>query len=105
MAPRETENDAYAKFRGDKQRALWFVMVFSGVVNCFLQLPLSSFCFVLLEFKFYIIYGISIFLFLHVFMYWTIIANRGAQIHIYIVLKVIFHISTTAYPSMFFRRL
>ena len=33
MAPRETENNAYAKFLGDKQRALWFVMVFSGVVN------------------------------------------------------------------------
>ena len=28
MAPRETENNAYAKFRGDKQRALWYVMVF-----------------------------------------------------------------------------
>ena len=35
MAPRETEDNAYAKFRGDKQRALWYVMVFSGVVNCF----------------------------------------------------------------------
>ena len=33
MAPRETENNAYAKFGGDKQRALWYVMVFSGVVN------------------------------------------------------------------------
>ena len=33
MAPRETENNAYAKFLGDKQRALWYVMVFSGVVN------------------------------------------------------------------------
>ena len=33
MAPRETGNNAYAKFRGDKQRALWYVMVFSGVVN------------------------------------------------------------------------
>ena len=33
MAPRETENSAYAKFWGDKQRALWYVMVFSGVVN------------------------------------------------------------------------
>ena len=32
MAPRETEDNAYAKFWGDKQRALWFVMVFSGVV-------------------------------------------------------------------------
>ena len=34
MAPRETENNAYAKFWGDKQRALWYVMVCSGVVNC-----------------------------------------------------------------------
>ena len=34
MAPRETENNAYAKFWGVKQRALlWYVMVFSGVVN------------------------------------------------------------------------
>ena len=33
MAPRETENNAYAKFCGDEQRALWYVMVFSGVVN------------------------------------------------------------------------
>ena len=28
MAPRETANNAYAKFGGDKQRALWYVMVF-----------------------------------------------------------------------------
>ena len=28
MAPRETENNAYAKFWGDKQRALWYVMAF-----------------------------------------------------------------------------
>ena len=33
MAPRETKNNAYAKFCGDKQRALWYVMAFSGVVN------------------------------------------------------------------------
>ena len=33
MAPRETENNAYAKFWDDKQRPLWYVMVFSGVVN------------------------------------------------------------------------
>ena len=26
---RETENNAYAKFWGDKQRALWYVMIFS----------------------------------------------------------------------------
>ena len=28
MAPRETEDNAYAKFWGNKQRALWYVMVF-----------------------------------------------------------------------------
>ena len=28
MAPRETENNAYGNFWGDKQRALWCVMVF-----------------------------------------------------------------------------
>ena len=33
MAPRETENNAYAKFWGDKQRVLWYVMIFSGVVK------------------------------------------------------------------------
>ena len=33
MAPRETENNAYSKFWWDKQRALWYVMVFFGVVN------------------------------------------------------------------------
>ena len=33
MAPRETENNAYPKFWGDKQRELWYLMVFSGVVN------------------------------------------------------------------------
>ena len=33
MAPRENENNAYAKFWDDKQRALWYVMVFSGVAN------------------------------------------------------------------------
>ena len=38
MAPRETENNAYAKFWGDKQRALWYIMVFSGVINCLLCL-------------------------------------------------------------------
>ena len=26
-------DNAYAKFWGGKQRALWYVMVFSGVVN------------------------------------------------------------------------
>ena len=29
--PRENEDNAYAKFWADKQRALWYVMVFSGV--------------------------------------------------------------------------
>ena len=33
MVPRETENNAYAKFWGDKKRVLWYVMVFSEVVN------------------------------------------------------------------------
>ena len=33
MAPREAENNAYAEFWGDKQRALWYVIVYSGVVN------------------------------------------------------------------------
>ena len=33
MAPRETENNAYSNFWGDKQRALGYFMVFSGVVN------------------------------------------------------------------------
>ena len=33
MAPRETEDNAYAKFWGSKLGALWYVMVFSGVVN------------------------------------------------------------------------
>ena len=33
MAPGETEHMAYAKFGADKQRALWYVMVFSGVIN------------------------------------------------------------------------
>ena len=31
--PREIEGNACAKFWGDKQRTLWYVMVFSGVVN------------------------------------------------------------------------
>ena len=34
MAPRETENNAYPKCWSDRKRALWYVMVFSGVVNC-----------------------------------------------------------------------
>ena len=35
MALRGTENNAYAKFWCCKQRALWYVMVFSGVVNIY----------------------------------------------------------------------
>ena len=42
MAPRETENNAYAKYWGDKQRALWYAMVFSGVVNTVKDLLLSN---------------------------------------------------------------
>ena len=33
MAPRETENNVCAKFWGDKQRALWYDLVFYGLVN------------------------------------------------------------------------
>ena len=33
MRARETEDNTYTKYWGDKQRALWYVMVFSGVVN------------------------------------------------------------------------
>ena len=35
MAPRESESNTYAKFWGDKQRALTlsYVLLFSGVVN------------------------------------------------------------------------
>ena len=33
--PRETKDNAYGKFWGDKQRTLWYVMVFSVVVHCF----------------------------------------------------------------------
>ena len=33
MAQRETENNAYAKFWSDQERVLWYVMVFSVVVN------------------------------------------------------------------------
>ena len=43
MAPRETENNAYAKFWSDQQRVLWYVMVFCGVVN---SNPLGTNCFV-----------------------------------------------------------
>ena len=33
MAPRETESNAYAKFWRDQRTVLWYVIVFSGVVN------------------------------------------------------------------------
>ena len=33
MAPRETENNAYAKFWSDQQRVLWYLMIFSVAVN------------------------------------------------------------------------
>ena len=33
MVLRESEDNAYAKFCGDKQRALWYVTVFWGMVN------------------------------------------------------------------------
>ena len=33
MATRETENNAYAEFWGDKQRALCYVMIFSAEVK------------------------------------------------------------------------
>ena len=42
IAPRETENNAYAKFWGDQQRALWYVMVFSVVVNYVLAVLSNS---------------------------------------------------------------
>ena len=35
MAPRETENKAYVKFLGDKERALWYVVVSSIVIDIF----------------------------------------------------------------------
>ena len=31
--PRETEDNAYAKFWGNKQRALWYAVVYTRVVN------------------------------------------------------------------------
>ena len=41
MAPRETGNNAYSNFGGDKQRALWYVVVFSGVVNVSVEILCS----------------------------------------------------------------
>ena len=37
MAPRETENNAYTKFWGDKQRVLWYVMTFNACSGQFWQ--------------------------------------------------------------------
>ena len=37
MAPRETEDNAYAKFWLDKQRALWYVMVFWSGQLCLIM--------------------------------------------------------------------
>ena len=31
--PRQIEDNTYPKFWGDKQKALWYAMEFSGVVN------------------------------------------------------------------------
>ena len=42
IAPRETENNAYAKLWSDKQRALWYVMVFFVVVSCSTLLRLAN---------------------------------------------------------------
>ena len=42
MVPGETEKNAYSNFWGDKQRALWYVVVFSGVVNFHLVLVGAS---------------------------------------------------------------
>ena len=38
MTPRETENNAYAKFWADKQRAFWCVKLLSVVVNYWTRL-------------------------------------------------------------------
>ena len=40
MAPRETENNTNVKFWGDKQRALWYVMVFLEWSIVLLMIPL-----------------------------------------------------------------
>ena len=41
MAARETEINAYAKFRSDQLRALWYVMAFSVVVNIIVSVYVS----------------------------------------------------------------
>ena len=43
MAPRETKNKAYLKCLGDKQRALWYVIVFSILTDIFLLGPAFQF--------------------------------------------------------------
>ena len=55
MAPRETENNACAKIRGDKQRALWYFMVFSAVVN---NLPMPSYA-IFIELNINSLHGIN----------------------------------------------
>ena len=52
MAPRDTENNAYAKFWGAKLRALWYVMVFLewSIVSYISSRP---FFFVLFFFQFF----------------------------------------------------
>ena len=41
-APRENEDNSYAKFWGDKQRALWYVMVFlESSIEMFLMMRLD----------------------------------------------------------------
>ena len=54
MAPRETENNAYAKFWGDKQRTLWYVMVFLewSIVSAVVFCPWFKFYFILYMFVF-----------------------------------------------------
>ena len=43
MAPREIEDNAYTKFWGDKQRVLWYVIIFSGMVNYGMRIIASLF--------------------------------------------------------------
>ena len=42
MVPRETENNAYPKFWSDQQRVLWYVVVFSGVVDMKFHIQLNA---------------------------------------------------------------
>ena len=43
MAPRETKNNAYAKFWSDQQRVLWYVVAFSVVVNFLPRVKVSPY--------------------------------------------------------------